>query len=150
GNESLTVRVLVATGRIPAAALAPGADWPALFDSYEEMAAAMGGRGEDRPMADEPTVPKGLTPAEIKIIVVAEGRDAGTWGEGDTLAAAMYESGRPRFYRAYLATPGTTADNRGPGRAMLCTPDHPPKEFHSNLPPAPPRAPAARGKAAGK
>lgn len=39
GLEHLGVRVALAAGRLPATAVSPGADWPPLFDSYEEMAA---------------------------------------------------------------------------------------------------------------
>lgn len=38
GGEHLGIRMAVATGRIPGDALAPGDDWPELFDTYEEMA----------------------------------------------------------------------------------------------------------------
>lgn len=41
GYESLTVRILVIQGRLPAEALNPGPDWPELFQSYEDMARAM-------------------------------------------------------------------------------------------------------------
>lgn len=37
GIESITVRVLVSTGRIPAEALHPGEEWPELHTSYAEM-----------------------------------------------------------------------------------------------------------------
>lgn len=43
GRDHVTVRMLVATGALDAAALDPGAGWPELFESYEEMATAMGG-----------------------------------------------------------------------------------------------------------
>jgi hypothetical protein len=39
GRDHLGVRLAVATGRLPAEVLDPGAGWPALFDSYDEMAA---------------------------------------------------------------------------------------------------------------
>ena len=42
GAEHIGVRLAVATGRLPAEALAPREGWPALFDSYDEMAAAQG------------------------------------------------------------------------------------------------------------
>lgn len=42
GYESLTVRVLLAQGEIPPEAMRPGEDWPALFESYEEMEEAQG------------------------------------------------------------------------------------------------------------
>lgn len=44
GIESIPVRLLVSFGEIPSEALRPGPDWPDLFESYEEMAAAMGRR----------------------------------------------------------------------------------------------------------
>ena len=37
GKESLSVRALIANGRIPAEALRLGDDWPDLHDTYEEM-----------------------------------------------------------------------------------------------------------------
>jgi hypothetical protein len=37
------VRIAVAFGELPADALEPGDDWPELFGSYDEMAAAQGG-----------------------------------------------------------------------------------------------------------
>jgi hypothetical protein len=37
GRSSLRVRMLAAYGLIPAEALDPGEDWPALFETYEEM-----------------------------------------------------------------------------------------------------------------
>ena len=40
GIEHLGVRVAVATGALTPEVLQPGADWPALFDSYTEMATA--------------------------------------------------------------------------------------------------------------
>ena len=46
GYEHLGVRLLVITERIPAEAMSPGADWPELHGSYEEMAAAKA--GDDR------------------------------------------------------------------------------------------------------
>lgn len=39
GRGHLGVRLAVATGRLPGAALDPAEDWPDLFDSYTEMAA---------------------------------------------------------------------------------------------------------------
>lgn len=39
GREHLGVRLAVATGRLPVAALDPGDGWPPLFDTYIEMAA---------------------------------------------------------------------------------------------------------------
>ncbi len=39
GHHHLGVRVAVITGRLDPAALEPGEDWPALFETYEEMAA---------------------------------------------------------------------------------------------------------------
>ena len=39
GRDHLGVRLAVATNRLPAEALDPGDGWPALFDSYIEMAA---------------------------------------------------------------------------------------------------------------
>lgn len=41
GIESITVRLLVCQGRLPASVLKPGDDWPELFASYEEIAEAM-------------------------------------------------------------------------------------------------------------
>jgi Family of unknown function (DUF6283) len=43
GYEHLGVRLAIALGRLPAAALSPGEDWPELFGSYEETAEAQGG-----------------------------------------------------------------------------------------------------------
>lgn len=43
GHRHLGVRLAVAQGRIPAEALAPRPGWPALFDSYQEMAAHQAG-----------------------------------------------------------------------------------------------------------
>jgi hypothetical protein len=37
GIESIPVRLLVIHGRLPQSVLSPGADWPELFGSYEEM-----------------------------------------------------------------------------------------------------------------
>ena len=45
GLESITVRVLVAQGRLPASVLRPGECWPALFADYETMARAQARRG---------------------------------------------------------------------------------------------------------
>lgn len=42
GFDHLTVRLAVATGRIPTEALRPGEDWPTLYDSFEGLAAANG------------------------------------------------------------------------------------------------------------
>lgn len=44
GYHHLTVRLAVLEDRLPAAALDAGESWPALFGSYEEMAAAHGVR----------------------------------------------------------------------------------------------------------
>jgi hypothetical protein len=44
GRDHLGVRFAVALGRLDPAALDPGAGWPELFGSYEEMAAAQGRR----------------------------------------------------------------------------------------------------------
>jgi hypothetical protein len=41
GYEHLGVRLAIVMGRLPAAVLSPGGDWPALYSSYDEMAAAM-------------------------------------------------------------------------------------------------------------
>lgn len=38
GVEHLGIRLAVTLGRLPARMLRPGADWPDLFGSYEEMA----------------------------------------------------------------------------------------------------------------
>ena len=45
GLESITVRVLVAQGRLPARVLRPGEGWPALFTDYEAMAQAQARKG---------------------------------------------------------------------------------------------------------
>ena len=45
GRESITVRVLVAHGRLPATTLQPGDDWPPLFTDYEAMAQAQARKG---------------------------------------------------------------------------------------------------------
>jgi hypothetical protein len=42
GYNHIGVRVAVAYGHFPGSALAPGEDWPELFGSYAEMAAAQG------------------------------------------------------------------------------------------------------------
>ena len=42
GPNHITVRLALATGRLDSSALTPSADWPPLFDGYEEMAAAQG------------------------------------------------------------------------------------------------------------
>jgi hypothetical protein len=47
GVEHLGVRYAVATGRLDPAALRPRSDWPELFDTYEEMAAAQAAPDED-------------------------------------------------------------------------------------------------------
>ena len=44
GGDHLGVRLAVIAGRLDPAALAPGADWPALHRSYGEMAAVNGAR----------------------------------------------------------------------------------------------------------
>jgi len=46
GREHLGVRLAVATGRLNPAALDPQPDWPALFQTYDEMAAAQARRKE--------------------------------------------------------------------------------------------------------
>ena len=43
GYDHLGVRLAVAMGRLPGAALMPGEDWPELFGSYVETAAAQSG-----------------------------------------------------------------------------------------------------------
>lgn len=43
GYAHLGVRFAVVSGRLPAACLQPGDDWPELFDTYSEMAEAQGG-----------------------------------------------------------------------------------------------------------
>jgi hypothetical protein len=40
GIEHLGVRVAVATGQLPAEALAPGENWPDLHETYDEMVEA--------------------------------------------------------------------------------------------------------------
>jgi hypothetical protein len=40
GYGHLGVRLAVAMGRLPAGALEPGEDWPGLYASYDELAAA--------------------------------------------------------------------------------------------------------------
>lgn len=42
GREHPAVRLAVALGRLPADALDPGANWPDLYKSYAELAAANG------------------------------------------------------------------------------------------------------------
>lgn len=42
GYEHLTVRLAVIQGDLPSEALRPGEDWPPLFESYKDMAEAMG------------------------------------------------------------------------------------------------------------
>ncbi|WNI20340.1 DUF6283 family protein [Actinacidiphila sp. ITFR-21] len=46
GHRHLGVRLAVAQRRLPPHVLTPGEGWPALFDTYAEMAAVQG--GEDR------------------------------------------------------------------------------------------------------
>ncbi|HLJ99534.1 MAG TPA: DUF6283 family protein [Streptosporangiaceae bacterium] len=46
GYEHLGVRLAIAMGRLPAAVLSPGPDWPALYSSYDEMAAVMAGEDD--------------------------------------------------------------------------------------------------------
>lgn len=41
GIEHLGVRLAVALGDLPTSALRPGDNWPPLFDTYDEMAAAI-------------------------------------------------------------------------------------------------------------
>lgn len=43
GPNHIGVRLAVASGDLPAEALRPGEDWPALFASYEDMAHTQGG-----------------------------------------------------------------------------------------------------------
>ena len=42
GYHHLGVRMAVAMGRVDVAALEPGEDWPALYDSYDELASVNG------------------------------------------------------------------------------------------------------------
>lgn len=42
GMEHLGIRYAVVIGRLPVEALQPGADWPELFESYDELAARNG------------------------------------------------------------------------------------------------------------
>jgi hypothetical protein len=49
GLDNLTIRLGLALGRVPPEAVAPGAGWPALFASFEEMTAA----NAHRPPADQ-------------------------------------------------------------------------------------------------
>ena len=42
GECSITVRLLIAKGRLPHSVLQPGLDWPPLFDSYDAMAKVQG------------------------------------------------------------------------------------------------------------
>lgn len=42
GREHIGVRVALSRRRLPVEALEPGPDWPALFDSYAEMARTQG------------------------------------------------------------------------------------------------------------
>ena len=44
GLESISVRVLVSQGALPASVLRPGKGWPRLFTNYEEMARHQGGQ----------------------------------------------------------------------------------------------------------
>lgn len=37
GDRSITVRLMVMSGRVPAEALTPGAGWPALEESFEDV-----------------------------------------------------------------------------------------------------------------
>lgn len=43
GYDHFGVRIAVLRGELPASALAPGEGWPVLYESYDEMAAAMAG-----------------------------------------------------------------------------------------------------------
>lgn len=52
GLNHLGVRVAVAVGRLPAEALRPGADWPPLFGSYEEVEETMGGITDEEAQAE--------------------------------------------------------------------------------------------------
>lgn len=47
GMDHLGIRLAVALGRLPASALRPGAEWPDLFDSYDEMAERNGLAADD-------------------------------------------------------------------------------------------------------
>lgn len=40
GHDHLGIRLAVITGRLPASALTPGEDWPELYESLQDMAAA--------------------------------------------------------------------------------------------------------------
>lgn len=42
GHGHVAARLAVAQGRLPVEALSPGEGWPALYDCYEQMAAANG------------------------------------------------------------------------------------------------------------
>jgi hypothetical protein len=42
GLDHLTVRLALAAGQLPPEALQPGADWPPLYDSFEDLCAANG------------------------------------------------------------------------------------------------------------
>lgn len=43
GRNHITVRLALALDDLPVEALSPGEDWPALFETYEEMANRQGG-----------------------------------------------------------------------------------------------------------
>lgn len=45
GAAHVRVRIALATGELPAEATRGGADWPVLFDSYDEMAETQGRDG---------------------------------------------------------------------------------------------------------
>lgn len=49
GHGHVAVRLAVAQGRLDADALAAGHDWPQLYDSYEQMAAANGASFPESP-----------------------------------------------------------------------------------------------------
>lgn len=54
GDFHMSVRVSVVTGALDPSALHPGPDWPPLFDSYEQMAAAQSGERPYEPeLADQ-------------------------------------------------------------------------------------------------
>jgi hypothetical protein len=51
GRAHPVVRLAVITGRLEPEDLVPGENWPPLFSSYDEMAEAQGGSGEQAQVA---------------------------------------------------------------------------------------------------
>lgn len=102
GPDHMTVRWAISDGRLPADALKVGADWPPLYETYDEMAAANGvPKGGSSMRRDEPVVSPSddrlLTPAEVAALFRVDPKTVTRWAAAGRISAIRTPGGHRRF-----------------------------------------------------